>query len=254
MKTLLFTALAVSTFGAVPSVARAEHVPDVRRIDRLALELEADAARACREVYYHFRGAPDFHHLYSDTYELYTRAAHIHELAHHRGGIAAICREIDELDELAHHTAELVDDLARDSAAVGFGGRFGHGHSSSDYHLRRLRSLVECIEETVHELADAVHPRGFAGDACGRPAGSTGSAGSFAGAVDAASSGSRPWRTVTRPSHVLRSHSRTRADDHDREGRLPLHAAPEEVATTRQGVESRKGRRSKGPEKAAPPS
>ncbi len=158
MKTIATTTAILVTSGLFADTARAGH-----HIDELAYTLRNQAVAVTREVYTGFRGTPQFEHLYSDVYEMYKLADHIHDVAHVRGSIPHIRRDMEEMDELFHHVEDLVADISRNSRSShrsrfghhGHHGHYGH-HGVSSYHLRRLCRLLEEMEDTMHHLLEDV--------------------------------------------------------------------------------------------------
>lgn len=155
MKTIATTTAILVTSGLFADTARAgEHIDD------LAYTLRNQAVAVTREVYTGFRRTPQFEHLYSDVYEMYKLADHIHDVAHVRGSIPHIRSDMEEMDELFHHVEELVEQISRNSRSshrsrYGHHGHYGH-HGVSSFHLRRLHGLLEQMEDTMHHLLEDV--------------------------------------------------------------------------------------------------
>lgn len=128
-------------------------------IDEVAYAVRNDAALICREVRYHFRGSAHYEHLYSDAYEMYQLADHIHDVAHEGGDLRHIRADVEHLDELFHHLEELVDEVT-DGGVRYFdqGGQGWHGirRPHSSYHVTRLKRLVSSLEENLHHLQEDV--------------------------------------------------------------------------------------------------
>lgn len=149
--------------GFVPTQTRADHLSD---IDELACLLRDQAAEACHEIRFHFSGAPNYRHLYADTFELYRQADRIHDLIHGRAALPQVIAAVDELDELYHHVEDVVRevetcDWARGRVSYSHGHHHGFGHSRfSNYHMRRLKVKLGQMGHTIHELGDEVHAAG----------------------------------------------------------------------------------------------
>ena len=150
-KTSSIVAMTVAALGISAANASAA---DPHHIDDLAFAVRNDAARIANEVRYHFRHSPHFEHLYSDAYEMYQLADHIHDIAHEHGDLEHIRADMTELDELFHHLEELVDE-----ATVGgiHGGHYSSWHRRSHgYHGARLKRLVARLSENLHHLQEDV--------------------------------------------------------------------------------------------------
>lgn len=164
MKTWIASVATLSAIiGAAPGQSRADHRLD---IDELACLLRQQAADACREIRYHFIGAPNYRHLYSDTYELYRQADRIHELVHRGRPLAEICAAVDELDELYHHVEDVLREVETCDWArgVSYHRRYSRFHEVSlrhggfhSYHVRRLKVRIQEMGDTIHALDDEVH-------------------------------------------------------------------------------------------------
>lgn len=165
MKILISTA-AACLLTVLPGSAFAGHVRDV---DELANELQRDMAQICREVRVHFRHTAEYRHLYKDAYDMYSRAVHIHDVAHHmdRRALGEIEQDVAALDDLYHHVEELVSQLKRRSGGHGHdirhGGRgrgrveFRHGGSGvNGFHLRQLIRMLDHAGDTLHTLQEVV--------------------------------------------------------------------------------------------------
>lgn len=160
MKTWIASiATVAATVGIIPGQARADHLSD---IDQLACLLRDQAAEACYEIRYHFSGAPNYRHLYADTYELYRQADRIHDLVHGRAPLAEVVASVDELDDLFHHVEEVVQEVETCDWARGICRGNGYHHTSygrsrfSSYHFRRLETKIAAVGDTIHALGDEV--------------------------------------------------------------------------------------------------
>lgn len=148
MKSIVTTALILSA-GLVANTASAADP----HLDELAFTLKQQAALACREVRYGFRRTPAFPHLYKDFYELYTLADHVHDVAHHGGDLCHLKDDVNQMDQLFHHTEELVAPFTQPQP-IGRGCRPPACGEVSSYHLRRLQRIMVDMEETLHHLQD----------------------------------------------------------------------------------------------------
>jgi hypothetical protein len=152
MKTIATTALML-TVGLFANSASAADP----HLDDLAFSLKQQAALACREVRYGFQRTAAYPHLYKDFYELYTLADHIHDVAHNHGDLRHLKDDVDQLDELFHHTEELT---ARTGSVriVQAGGSCitvpACGGIASSYHLRKLQAIMVQMEDTIHHLQE----------------------------------------------------------------------------------------------------
>jgi hypothetical protein len=140
------------TAGLFAGDARADHN---ETIDELAVSLMRQTAAATREVRFGFRRSPQFKHLYKDVYDMYCAAKHAHDVAHNSGNRQHLLNDVQKLDELIHHAQEVIDEMSGPGNGHAAHGRHGYG-APSQYHLRRLNSLMHGIVETAHELQDVV--------------------------------------------------------------------------------------------------
>ena len=126
-------------------------------LDDLAFSLKQQAALACREVRYGFQRTPAFPHLYKDFYELYTLADHIHDVAHNHGNLRHLKDDVDQLDELFHHTEELTARTGTVQVVTANGAVIAVpacGSNVSSYHLRKLQAIMVQMEDTIHHLQE----------------------------------------------------------------------------------------------------
>ena len=130
---------------------------DLEHIDRLAYSIKRQTALICRELRLGFRQTPHYHHLYSDVYKMYRLADHIHDVAHHAPNLPHMRSDARELDELMHHVQEL---LGASVADARYDFHTGVGLGVSGYHGRRMRSLIDGLEDSVHHLLDDLNVAG----------------------------------------------------------------------------------------------
>jgi len=162
MKTIATTAatlLATTAFFAGSAQAAAGG-----HMDDLAIQLQRETSRLCRELRFHFRLAPGYRHLYSDAYDMYSLSAHIHEVVHHHGDIGHVRSDLAKLDRLFHHFEDLVAGLAFHAPV----GHAGHGihHGGIDIHyghagfsrrdVRRLRRVLAAVSGTLHHMQEDI--------------------------------------------------------------------------------------------------
>src|SRR5687768_4605090 len=91
-KTCSIVSIAVASVGVFASQAEAA---DPHHIDEMAYAVRNDAARVANEIRYHFRHSPHYEHLYSDAYEMYQLADHIHDIAHEHGDLQHIRADME---------------------------------------------------------------------------------------------------------------------------------------------------------------
>ena len=157
MKTTILAAAVLTVSTLFTSTAKADHF---EHIDSLAAQMRNQASRATWEVRNNFRSAPEYRHLYRDVYEMYTTADHIHEIIHTGTSIEHIRADVESLDRLFHHVQDVVRGIRpTDEFSVHGHGFHGHWHTPvgptrSD--LRRLRSMLNQMEDTLHHLQDDV--------------------------------------------------------------------------------------------------
>lgn len=147
MKSIVTTAL-ILTAGLFANTASAADP----HLDDLALTIKNEAALACREVQYGFRRTPAFPHLYKDFYELYTLANHVHEVAHNHGDLRHLKDDVEQMDQLFHHTEEMTAKFSQPQP-IGGGYHSAPGNVSG-YHLRRLQKIMVSMEENLHHLQE----------------------------------------------------------------------------------------------------
>lgn len=162
MKMIATTALML-TAGLFANTASAADP----HLDDLAFTLQQQAALACREVRYGFSRTPAYPHLYKDFYELYTLAAHVHDVAHNDGDLVHLKDDVEEMDALFHQVEELTAQAGTVRVATAGGGFItvpACGSTVSAYHLRKLQVIMRDMEDTIHHLQEdleaAVGPAG----------------------------------------------------------------------------------------------
>ena len=110
MKSLVTTIAALTiSLGLISGDASAGHR---KTVHDLAYSLKSQTARAAREVRYGFRHTPQYRDLYKDVYDMYCEADHLYRISHRAVSNAHVLEDIAELDELMHHTQELVAELS----------------------------------------------------------------------------------------------------------------------------------------------
>lgn len=152
MKMIATTALML-TAGLFANTASAADP----HLDDLAFTLQQQAALACREVRYGFSRTPAYPHLYKDFYELYTLAAHVHDVAHNEGDLAHLKDDVEEMDTLFHQVEELTAQAGNVRVATAGGGFItvpACGSTVSTYHLRKLQVIMRDMEDTIHHLQE----------------------------------------------------------------------------------------------------
>jgi hypothetical protein len=162
MKTIATTAatlLATTVFFAGSAQAGAGG-----HMDDLAIQLKRQTSQLCRNLRFNFRYAPGYGHLYSDAYDMYSLADHIHEVVHHHGDIGHVRHDLEKLDRLFHHFEDLVAGLAF-QAPVGHSGHgFHHGGIEIHYghagftrrDVRRLRRVLAAVSVTLHHMQEDI--------------------------------------------------------------------------------------------------
>jgi hypothetical protein len=152
MKMTATTALML-TLGLLANTATASDP----HLDDLAFTLKQQAALACREVRYGFSKTPAYPHLYKDFYELYTLAAHVHEVAHNDGDLVHLKDDVEAMDALFHQAEELTAQTGSVRIAQAGGGFIAVpacGSMASAYHLRKLQAIMRDMEDTIHHLQE----------------------------------------------------------------------------------------------------
>lgn len=152
MKMIATTALML-TAGLFANTASAADP----HLDDLAFTLQQQAALACREVRYGFSRTPAYPHLYKDFYELYTLAAHVHDVARNDGDLVHLKDDVEEMDALFHQVEELTAQAGTvrvTQAGGGFIAVPACGSSVSAYHLRKLQVIMRDMEDSIHHLQE----------------------------------------------------------------------------------------------------
>lgn len=159
MNKILTTALLVTgmTLGISSTEAKAQHVDDH------AAQLKKQVQTLYSEFARNYRHTSAYHHLMSDTAQMFRLAGHIHEVAHRGGNLRHLEADVRQLDKLYHHVEDQVADMSRR------GGRHnddlhGHRHDHDSHRgpdTRRARRLLSDIEDSIHhlheELQDVTH-------------------------------------------------------------------------------------------------
>ena len=109
-KIFSLTLLTAAGLGLVNTSTAQAYSP--AHVDRLARTLERQTAELHREVHLHFRPSPSYRHLDRDVAEMERLARHIHEVAHHHGGLGHVRRDVEQLDRLYHHVQDQVRTMA----------------------------------------------------------------------------------------------------------------------------------------------
>ncbi len=152
MKTAFFTTAALAFTTICTETVNAA---DFNHVDQLASRLRNQASRTAWEVHNNFRRIPQYRHLYSDVYEMYTTADHIHEILHEGADLGHLRADVESLDRLFHHVEESVREIRPVDQFYGHG--WGHWHGSfgpTRNDLRSLCNLLEEMEETLHHLRE----------------------------------------------------------------------------------------------------
>jgi len=166
LRTLL-TALAAATLMAATADRADAQV--YQHLDQLALRMQGEARTLYSEVRLHYSHTSAYPHLRSDVIQLYRAAAHVHEVAHHRGSLHHLRSDLAKMDRLLHHVQRLVDSIDFHTSH----GHGGHTHGAA-YHVRqvlnRMESLLHHMRRDVASLTSppihhggGMHGGGFHG-------------------------------------------------------------------------------------------
>ena len=136
--------LTLTTLGILASQAKAT---SYHHLDELALRMQRQSRRLASEFAEHYRHSPVYNHLRSDANSLARLAAHIHDLAHRRGSISHLKRDLDRIDSRFHHLESVVARL--ESLA-----NRGIGHTHGD--VSHVWSALHSLESTIHHMRDDV--------------------------------------------------------------------------------------------------
>jgi outer membrane murein-binding lipoprotein Lpp len=159
MSTIRKLALTAITIVGTTVTAGSLQAQSYEHIDSLALRLRSQTGRLAADLRYHYRHLNQYRHLYRDAVAMYRLADHIHTIVHHGEDLDHVASDVRELDELFHHTEDLVHEIDFHDDHVDFGHwHFGHGHHGHHGHgsLRRLRDRLDSIEDTLHHLSDDI--------------------------------------------------------------------------------------------------
>lgn len=126
--------------AAITSSAATANAESYRHIDNLALRLQRRSAELFHEFRSHYRHTAQFSHLMADTRDIYYRAKHIHDVAHHRGSVYHLENDLRRLDRKFHHLEDVVRHIEHHP----------HGHIHGD--TRHVRHLLAEIEDDIHHL------------------------------------------------------------------------------------------------------
>ena len=146
MKNLTNATLAALALAVLAGSANAA---DYRHLDRIALRITKNTEALFREFRYHYRHTSEYRHLISDARELRSHALHIHDVAHHRGSLCHLARDVRDMDRLFHHLENVVERVERSSHCEYHSGHI-HGNTS---HVARL---MHAIEDDLHHLGEDV--------------------------------------------------------------------------------------------------
>jgi len=139
--------LAAAVF-AISLTANQANAASYEHIDQLALRLQEQAGLLNREFDLHYRHEAHYPHLISDASQMYSLAAHIHEVAHHHGSPLHLRDDLQKLDRLFHHVEGLVEHIEHDSY---FGAGHVHGHTG------HVHGELAAMEDTLHHLQSDIN-------------------------------------------------------------------------------------------------
>ena len=112
----------------------------------LAHQIERQGADLKREFQAHYRYSGAYRHLISDINQFLVKAEHIDQLAHDpRTSYRHIKADVADLDKLAHHIHEVVDNVER--------GRFS-GRCNAN--LAHVHQKLTALNNTIHQLQRAI--------------------------------------------------------------------------------------------------
>lgn len=122
-----------------------------RHIDELALQLQRQSRALTAEFRAHYRHAPEFRHLMSDSVALARKAAHIHAVAHAGRDLYHLQTDLRDIDRSFHHLEEVLARIEHHVASC-HSPRCGHFHGDT----RHVRGLMASIGDTIHHLRSDV--------------------------------------------------------------------------------------------------
>lgn len=153
-----FLMLTTTLLMTLPNAAKADAT------DALACELQSQTAAVAREIYYHFRGAPEFVPIYLQSLDLYRHAELLHSQADAHLGDGELCKTLECMRPLFQRIDAQV---GRWEEAEEQGGVDSHGHALpvgpqagyvSPFHLRRPCGQLTEIKATMDQMDGVLHP------------------------------------------------------------------------------------------------
>ena len=150
------TLMALAACSAIALAAPSARADTYEHLDGLALRLQRQAAELYRDFGAHFRHTAEYAHLSSDAARLYHLAAHMHEVAHQRGGIQHLQSDVSQIDRTFHHLEGVVRQVMREASQPS-GGHI-HGDVRHAYTLmNRMESTLHHLKADVDQLVHAMH-------------------------------------------------------------------------------------------------
>ncbi|NQU10230.1 hypothetical protein HQ590_05540 [bacterium] len=138
------TLMALAACAAIAMAGPTARADTYEHLDGLAFGLQRQAAELYHDFGAHFRHTAEYQHLASDAARMYHLAAHMHEVAHQRGGIQHLQSDLSQIDRNFHHLGGVVWQLASQASQP------SGGHIHGD--VRHAYTLMNQMKSTLHHL------------------------------------------------------------------------------------------------------
>ena len=154
-----FTCLTIIVLTAIPLPAKADTA------DLLACELQSQSAAVAREVYYHFRGTPQYVSIYLQSLELYRHAELLHRQVDAHADEGELCKTLECMRPMFQRIDRQIEAWEHAQANVRLDV---HGHAFpaagpqagyvSPFHLQRLCGQLTAMKATMDQIDGLLHP------------------------------------------------------------------------------------------------
>ena len=143
IKTITAFVFSIATLAGFAQNAKADYYS---HLDRLACDILRQSDALVGEAI-HYRHTPQYRHLVHDLKQIRAFADHIHEVAHHRGSIVHLDRDLRQLDAQFHHLEDLIKDIEHNAV---------HGHGHIHGRTGHVRRLLRAMENNIHHMQSDV--------------------------------------------------------------------------------------------------
>ncbi len=141
--------------------ARADHCRDVGAV---ACDLQSQVGAAAREIYFHFREAPQFAPTYLVSLELYRHAEQLHALADAGASDAQLCRALECMQPLHSRLDAQIERWEAIATPVDGAIAWRHAHPPlaggyvSQFHAERLCDQLSQVKAMMERIDAILHP------------------------------------------------------------------------------------------------